>query len=556
MAIEAPGRRAAPGAVLDRLAPAATTAPTAPGQSGPRRTWLSPWRVVVLAAVGVGGAERWWVAAHPLGTLTSDGAVIGLMATDLLHHGQLPAYFWGQAYGGSLEAVATAVVFLVAGIGTSQLVAASVLSGALAVVAMWRAGRLIVGRRAAAVGALLFWVWPVSFIWKSVKPGGTYMIGLAASWFAVEQLLRLCQGNRRWWRIALGGVSIGVALWSSPFAVQLLLPAVVWVFPALWRLGRRVTLLVAGAAVGAIPVIGFGAAHGWSNLRLPGGSGALNGMSSRFVQFFTIELPITLSLRLESSLAWVGGAVGMALTVVIGLGLLAVCAAVVCGRARRCRLPVLTIVLLPVLYAANQQADTIGQGRYVFFGASMGMLLAGVLLDRLGTVMAGWRRLRNRVPGALCSPTVVATLGLVLAAASGCLALAHEPQMQMVGFPAPDVPMPVNTAPLLRALASHRVTDAYANYWIAYRVTFETQSRTLVSPVYFDRYPPMAAQVAASARPAYIFVSESKTLPNFDDWCSAHGVAVTQWRAGAFTVVQPASRVLPSEVGAQLLQLS
>jgi len=70
------------------------------------------WSVVgVAAVVGVGIAERVWVAVHPLGTLTSDGSVIGLMAVELLHHGQLSAYMWGQSYGGSLEAVFTAVVF-------------------------------------------------------------------------------------------------------------------------------------------------------------------------------------------------------------------------------------------------------------------------------------------------------------------------------------------------------------------------------------------------------------------------------------------------------------
>jgi hypothetical protein len=70
---------------------------------------------VVLAVVLIGAIQRWWVAAHAIGTLTSDGAVIGLMALQLLHHGQLTVYRWGQSYGGSLEAVLTAAVFAVAG---------------------------------------------------------------------------------------------------------------------------------------------------------------------------------------------------------------------------------------------------------------------------------------------------------------------------------------------------------------------------------------------------------------------------------------------------------
>ena len=94
---------------------------------------------VVLALILIGAIERWWVAAHPIGTLTSDGAVIGLMALRLLHHGQLTAYMWGQSYGGSLEAVLTAAVFAV-GVGTSQLLATTALSSGLCALALWRAG--------------------------------------------------------------------------------------------------------------------------------------------------------------------------------------------------------------------------------------------------------------------------------------------------------------------------------------------------------------------------------------------------------------------------------
>ena len=49
-------------------------------------------RVVLLliaTAVVIGALERWWVASHTLGTLTSDGSVVGLMALELLRHGQL-----------------------------------------------------------------------------------------------------------------------------------------------------------------------------------------------------------------------------------------------------------------------------------------------------------------------------------------------------------------------------------------------------------------------------------------------------------------------------------
>ncbi len=50
--------------------------------------------VVVVAAILAGTVQRWWAAAHPMDTLTSDGAIIGLMVLRLLDHGQYPAYLF------------------------------------------------------------------------------------------------------------------------------------------------------------------------------------------------------------------------------------------------------------------------------------------------------------------------------------------------------------------------------------------------------------------------------------------------------------------------------
>src|SRR3984957_15223372 len=155
----------------------------APGQ---RPALARPIPAVLIAVMILAGAlQRWWVATHIIGTLSSDGAVIGLMALRILHHGQFTAFMWGQSYGGSLEATLTAVVFLGAGVGTGQLLATTALTSALCVIALWRAGRLIVGETAARIGALAFWVWPATFLWRSLKPGGTYIVGLAIALCAV-----------------------------------------------------------------------------------------------------------------------------------------------------------------------------------------------------------------------------------------------------------------------------------------------------------------------------------------------------------------------------------
>jgi hypothetical protein len=501
---------------------------------------------LVLVAVVVGAVERWWVASHSLGTLTSDGSVVGLMALQLLHHGQLPAYFWGQSYGGSIEAAGTALVFLIAGAGTSQLLTVTALSSALAALALWRTGRRIVGDPAALLGALTFWVWPALVTWRSLKPGGTYMLGLALALCAVGALARLRDGEDDLRLRLLAGLWFGLAFWASAMSIQLLVPAVLWSAPALWRLGRRLGAVVLGCIVGAWPAIAFGAAHGWSNLFLPHGDGsAMARFGPRFVQFFQVELPIFLDLRVEGTLSWINPLVGIVTTVMVFGGFCALVVVVARGRARRCRLPVLTLLLLPLLYALNCDANYVGQGRYVLVGMSMAALLVGVGLENGGRTLAR----RVRWPRA----EILWATALVVLALVGSVTLGREPGTLIVGLNAPDVPMPANDAGARALLLRHHVDDAFADYWIAYRLTFETNESSLITPTFYDRYRPLAREVDASRDPAYLFVSSSKTVTRFEDWCRQHAESVRVWRDGGFTLVLPATRLLPDEVGRNIL---
>jgi hypothetical protein len=507
---------------------------------GPARSGRLPV-AVVLVVVLIGAIQRWWVAAHPIGTLTSDGAVIGLMALRLLHHGQLTAYMWGQSYGGSLEAVLTAAVFVVAGTGTGQLLAATALSSALCAFALWRTGRHLIGEPAAQIAALAFWVWPASFLWRSVKPGGTYMIGLAITLCAVGALARIRQGDDGWRRCAVAGLWCGLAVWSSPMSLELLIPAALWFIPAARRLGRRLLSTVAFGVVGGFPVLVFGATHDWTNLHLPGyRADLLTGFPGRLGQFFPLEGPVALGLRAEDSYAWVGGYAGEILAVAGAAAFLAVGAAVLTGRAPRGQLPVLTLALLPFLYALNPLADHAGQDRYALFAVPMAALLVGVGLDRAGVYLRWYRA------GAYSRAWLVWTAGLAVACALGAAGLRAEPGRALVAFPAPDVTMPADDSALRALLATHQVRDAYAPYWIAYRVMFETGVQVTAED--YDRYPPIAATVDASPDPAYLFVATSRTLPAFETWCRERDVGYREWRLRGFAVVQPVTKVDPGEL--------
>jgi hypothetical protein len=290
---------------------------------------------------------------------------------------------------------------------------------------------------------------------------------------------------------------------------------------------------------GALPALVFGATHDWTNLHMPGyGNDLLAGIPARLGQFFPIEAPVAMGVRADGSLAWVGGDLGVILAVAAAAALLVTAYAVIADRAPRCVLPVLTLALLPVLYALNPLADNAGQGRYALFAVPMAALLIGCGLVRAAVSWPDRADLR---------PWLVWTAGLACLCALGTAGLHDEPQ-SLVAFPAPDVAMPTDDSALLALLARHDVTDAYGPYWIAYRVMFETGGQTEVAPYRNDRYPPIAAAVQASPHPAYLFVTASRTLGAFGTWCREHHIGGQEWQQGAFTVVQPARNVSPGEL--------
>jgi hypothetical protein len=461
------------------------------------------------------------------------------MADQLLHHGQLSIYMWGQAYGGSLEAIVTAAAFAVFGSSVSTLVGTTALCSAIAALALWWAGRQLLGGRAPLYGALLLWLWPASFTFRSLKPGGTYMLGLALSLLALGLLARLKAGAGSVPLTLAAGITCGLSAWASPMSVQLLGPALLWALPSLLGNLRQLGRLLVGAATGAVPLLIYGWRNHWSNLRPPPlQPGLISGFFPRLEQFFHVEWPLAMSLRVEGSLRWVGGPLGPALAAVAYAVFLAAAAAAIAGRLPALRLPLLCLAALPLLYAVNTEANRVGQTRYVFFGATMAYLLVGAVIEAVGT---HWR------------PQSAAPAGIVLFALLGFVALAEAP-LSLVAFPSPDVPMPVSDSALRLLLREHHVRYAFASYWMAYRVTFETASTTTVTPFDLDRYQPMETAVSDSPAPAYLFVSRSATVGRFVHWCATAGVPIRNWSRSGFTLVEPESRVLPSQVPRSVLQ--
>ena len=225
------------------------------------------WGVLVLLAAVAGTALRVWVYRSSLGIPDSDEAVVGLMARHFAG-GELATYFWGQAYGGSQEVLATVPLFWVAGSGWLTLRLVPIALSAVTAVVVWRVGRRTIGEPAAVVAGCVSWIWPPFVIYKLTHQWGFYASGTLYTGLLLLVTLRMVERPTKL-RVASFGLVVGLALWQSTQLVPIVLPAILW---AIWKQPawlRRIWIAALLAALGALPAIVWNARHGWGSLASP-----------------------------------------------------------------------------------------------------------------------------------------------------------------------------------------------------------------------------------------------------------------------------------------------
>ena len=132
---------------------------------------------------------------------------------------------------------------------------------------------------------------------------------------------------------------------------------------------------------------------------------------------------------------------------------------------------------------------------------------------------------------------VAAVAVAALAAASVAGLVGYERQRIYEPGASVDVPVPADIGPLVELLEARGVDRVLANYWIAYRLTFESEERVIASPFGFWRYRPYRDAVAAEPRPAHVFAVGSRVEPRERSRLSDRGY--TRVRAGEFIVYLP-----------------
>jgi 4-amino-4-deoxy-L-arabinose transferase-like glycosyltransferase len=476
--------------------------------------------------IATGVAFRVWILSSSMGMLDSDESTVGLMARHLLR-GEFRFFFWGQDYGGTPNVAVEAAFFAVLGANRIALKLVPILQCAAAAWLVWRLGRRTIGEPAAKIAAVLFWVWPAMFVWFSTHEQlfyyNTVVLGLVAALGAV----RLAQGDGSRLDAVAAGLAIGVGWWASPQIAYFAFPVVLWL---VWTLRRRVLPIAAvaipAALLGALPWLWHNVQHPLISLKLPADA-PVAGYATRALGFFETGLPISLGLRLPYGGEWFPAALGVAVYVAV-LVVFAI-------RARRppagTGLLFLIAGLCPAIFTLSPLSGFVIAPRYLVFLSPIAALL-------LARAMFVSRRKH-----------LLLSAGLVVAIGMTWSALALTDTRQSTILTAPDRKVPNDFTPLVDALERNGIRHAFANYWIAYRLTFESGERIIATPFVASRYPPYDEAVGRSPQAAYVFLTGSTSIPLFERAIGRIGVEVRRVVAESFTIFVPQRTVTPEELG-------
>jgi len=467
---------------------------------GTRAAGPFAWRAVWLAVLVTGFVvPRALILERCRDVLIdSDEAIVGLMGRHILH-GHFPIWLYGIAYNGSIEAYWSAVLFAIFG-ATPLVLKMEPLS--------WFAGFLVVhyflakevsDEMTARWATLVLAISPAFLTVWSFKVVGCYMstlfLGTLSLWVAARILRRgLTTG-----RAVTLGLLLGLSWWTSALSLAFIVPIVALLtFDLRKRLWSAATVYGAAAFLAAsLPWWIYNATHRLASLRIR--SQVPHAYASPIVAVKGLlrrGIPILLGARPEHGLSDFFPLAGLFMdalfAIAVGLAIYRLAA----GR--------------------RSQPNANGQA----------LLLAVVLMMTMLFVVSGYGA--NADEPRYLIPIYAAIYALIffrlrrgIAAALAAILLAihlygtFQIQRAELGTTLNAEP----TAEVLAFLRRNGVRNAYAPYWSAYRLTFESQEEIIFSPPEGDfvRYEPHLERVKNDPAPAYVRLNaayEDSQKPN------------------------------------------
>lgn len=486
--------------------------------------------------------------------IDSDEAIVGLMAKHILEGTSLPVFYYGQHYMGSLEPLCVAVAFAIFGVSSFVLQLVPLLFSALLIVIMYRLGKEVAGPVVGRVAALLCAFPPASLVVWSFKARGGFIellvIGALAFWLAVRWF-RKTPTDRTY--PALIWFLLGIGWWVNNQIIFFM--GSIGLFGALrvllaWRkdqLSVRQILAISGVCasaffVGSSPYWVYNLSRGFPSLGMFGFA-PFNELSGYVEGLFTTALPIILGAKKfwEKDASFAGATLAV-YAVYATLG-----GALVYARRRK---------IVDLLHGTIDRVEPIELFGFfvvftcaVFAVSSFGWLSQApryLLPLYVGIfVLVGYCvKLAHARSRALAALIVVVLVGIDLASCyAGGRALPGEP----VVFKGERVSR--DHSELLRVLDELKISKVRTNYWIGYRLAFESKERVTFRVLHEPRqiripeYQLLPSGTHAYALPLVVVPAERELVAL---GLSALGYSFKERLASGYSVIYDLKRTEPS----------
>ncbi len=296
---------------------------------------------ILGALLALGAALRVFFAACYRFSPNADYGIVALMAKHIMEGRDFPVFYYGQAYMGSLEPMASALVGKLFGASAFNVCLGTAFFGILLLPVIYAWGRDAGGRdaggRAAGLAAMAFTlIGPVAYLRFLAMPWGGYaltlLLGALILWLsgrlAVRELRR-ASVPPAWY--ALLGLLAGVGWWTSQLITAALLTAALVLLAALVAgacgaardaggfrvfLARSLPAGAAGFFVGSLPWWLWNYRQGWESFDFTGALGRTSAGAGLQV-FFGRRFPDLMDLAALPAPAMAAGLAGIAALVLV-----------------------------------------------------------------------------------------------------------------------------------------------------------------------------------------------------------------------------------------------
>ncbi|HEY2945065.1 MAG TPA: hypothetical protein VGN09_21710 [Vicinamibacteria bacterium] len=451
--------------------------------------------------------------------MDGDTAIVGLMAR---HLGR-GATMWGQPYGSPLEAWLAAPLLAAMGARAEALRLCYFLLGLALVPVAYVLGRRL-DARAALPAAVLVACPPPYFLLLSALPPPMYPSALVLGGVVMVLSLRIGErmeaGGAPVGELLLAGTLAGLAAWTHLMSLSITVACGVYVFRR--ARARRAALLYA-----LVPFL-LASAPWWTRAlvdrqatRVVSGSERQAGFASHLIEVGP-RLPRPLGGVIGTRTPWIADdadhVVQAPPAVAVLIVLLYGTALVLAGRASRARPPArlllgaVALVVIVFPFPLRSGPDSIRFLTPLYLPLAVLVAWSGL---SLGKPRRAWI-------------LVLALACLHLGMASRLLGAWRSADRTRAPFLLSDL------APVRRFLEQHAIRRAYASYGPAYRLTFETGERIVVSQPWNERflhYPlPYLDEVRFAKNVAWVLTPHVPTdLPAPAAFEAALGAAGGRW---------------------------